>query len=86
VATQSVIVALRALGLTLIIISGGIDLSTTSNLALSCTLGTLVGVFIMAFLRNGCTMMAWPNYFQKIIVGAIIIAVVTLDRLRHRQE
>lgn len=49
-------------------------------------LGTLVGVFIMAFLRNGCTMMGWPNYFQEIIIGAIIIAAVTLDRLRHRQE
>ncbi|MGB9893901.1 MAG: ABC transporter permease, partial [Candidatus Saccharicenans sp.] len=49
-------------------------------------LGTLVGVFIMSFLRNGCTMMGWPNYFQEIIIGAIIIAAVTLDRLRHRQE
>ncbi len=49
-------------------------------------LGTLVGVFIMAFLRNGCTMMGWPNYFQEIIIGVIIIAAVTLDRLRHRQE
>ncbi|MGB9907058.1 MAG: ABC transporter permease [Candidatus Saccharicenans sp.] len=49
-------------------------------------LGTLVGVFIMAFLRNGCTMMGWPNYFQEIIIGAIIITAVTLDRLRHRQE
>jgi ribose transport system permease protein len=25
-------------------------------------LGTLIGVFIMSFLRNGCTMMGWPNY------------------------
>lgn len=49
-------------------------------------LGTLVGVFIMSFLRNGCTMMGWPNYFQEIIIGAIIIAAVTLDRWRHRQE
>ncbi|MDH4198291.1 MAG: ABC transporter permease, partial [Candidatus Aminicenantes bacterium] len=35
VATQSVIVALGALGMTLIIISGGIDLSAASNIALS---------------------------------------------------
>jgi len=48
--------------------------------------GTLIGVFIMAFLRNGCTMMGWPNYFQEIIIGAIIITAVALDRLRHRQE
>lgn len=48
--------------------------------------GTLIGVFIMAFLRNGCTMMGWPNYFQEIIIGAIIITAVALDRWRHRQE
>ncbi|MGB9764971.1 MAG: ABC transporter permease [Candidatus Saccharicenans sp.] len=48
--------------------------------------GTLIGVFIMAFLRNGCTMMGWPNYFQEIIIGAIIIIAVALDRLRHRQD
>ena len=35
VATQSVIVALGALGMTLIIISGGIDLSAASNIALA---------------------------------------------------
>ncbi|HPW19126.1 MAG TPA: ABC transporter permease, partial [Candidatus Aminicenantes bacterium] len=35
VATQSVIVALGALGMTLVIISGGIDLSAASNIALA---------------------------------------------------
>ncbi len=49
-------------------------------------LGTMVGVLIMSFLRNGCTMMGWPNYIQEIIIGAIIIIAVTLDRLRHRRE
>lgn len=48
--------------------------------------GTLIGVFIMAFLRNGCTMKGWPNYFQEIIIGAIIIIAVALDKFRHRQE
>jgi ribose transport system permease protein len=49
-------------------------------------LGTMVGVLIMSFLRNGCTMMGWPNYIQEIIIGAIIIVAVTLDRLRHKRE
>lgn len=47
-------------------------------------LGTMVGVLIMSFLRNGCTMMGWPNYIQEIIIGAIIVVAVALDRLRHR--
>lgn len=49
-------------------------------------LGSMIGVFIMAFLRNGCTMMGWPNYIQEIIIGAIIVAAVALDQIRHRQE
>jgi ribose transport system permease protein len=49
-------------------------------------LGTMVGVLIMSFLRNGCTMMGWPNYIQEIIIGAIIVIAVTLDRLRHRTD
>jgi len=49
-------------------------------------LGTMVGVLIMSFLRNGCTMMGWPNYIQEIIIGAIIIVAVALDRLRHRTD
>lgn len=49
-------------------------------------LGTLIGVFIMSFLRNGCTMMGWPNYIQEIIIGVIIVAAVSLDRIRHRRS
>jgi ribose transport system permease protein len=48
-------------------------------------LGSMIGVFIMAFLRNGCTMMGWPNYIQEIIIGAIIVAAVALDQIRHRR-
>jgi len=49
-------------------------------------LGTMIGVFIMSFLRNGSTMMGWPNYIQEIIIGAVIVAAVALDRLRHKKE
>jgi len=48
-------------------------------------LGSMIGVFIMSFLRNGCTMMGWPNYIQEIIIGAIIVAAVALDQIRHRR-
>ena len=49
-------------------------------------LGSMIGVLIMSFLRNGCTMMGWPNYIQEIIIGAIIVVAVTLDRMRHRRD
>jgi len=44
--------------------------------------GSMVGALIMAFLRNGCQQMGWPNYIQDIIIGSIIVLAVALDRLR----
>ncbi|MEW6456818.1 MAG: ABC transporter permease [Acidobacteriota bacterium] len=49
-------------------------------------LGSMIGVFIMAFLRNGSTMVGWPNYIQEIIIGSIIVIAVTIDQLRYRKE
>ncbi len=49
-------------------------------------LGSMIGVFIMAFLRNGCTMMGWPNYIQEIIIGFIIVVAVSLDQIRYGRE
>jgi ribose transport system permease protein len=44
--------------------------------------GSIVGALIMAFLRNGCQQMGWPNYIQEMIIGAIIVLAVALDRWR----
>lgn len=44
--------------------------------------GSMVGALIMAFLRNGCQQLGWPNYIQEIIIGAIIVVAVALDRWR----
>jgi ribose transport system permease protein len=46
--------------------------------------GAMIGALIMAFLRNGCQQMGWPNYVQEIIIGAIIVVAVALDRFRVR--
>jgi len=48
-------------------------------------LGSMVGALIMAALRNGCQQMGWPNYIQEMIIGAIIIVAVAIDRLRHKR-
>jgi len=44
--------------------------------------GSLVGALIMAFLRNGCQQIGWPNYIQEIIIGTIIVIAVAIDRWR----
>jgi ribose transport system permease protein len=48
-------------------------------------LGTLIGALIMAFLSNGCTLAGVPDHWQLVLTGAIIIAAVVVDRLRHRE-
>lgn len=45
-------------------------------------LGSMIGALIMAFLRNGCQQVGWPNYVQEIIIGAIIVIAVAIDRWR----
>jgi ribose transport system permease protein len=46
-------------------------------------LGSMIGALIMAFLRNGCQQVGWPNYIQEIIIGALIVFAVAVDRWRH---
>lgn len=45
-------------------------------------MGSMIGALIMAFLRNGCQQVGWPNYIQEIIIGGIIVVAVALDRWR----
>jgi ribose/xylose/arabinose/galactoside ABC-type transport system permease subunit len=49
-------------------------------------LGTLIGCLIMSVLNNGCVHAQIPNAWQDIIIGAIIVGAVALDRFRRRQE
>lgn len=46
-------------------------------------LGSLVGAFLMSVLSNGCTLTGVPNYVQEILIGAIIVIAVAIDRLRR---
>jgi ribose transport system permease protein len=72
-----------AIGLELDIIAavviGGASLSGGTG----SILGSMIGALIMAVLRSGTTQMEWPNYMQEIIIGAVIILAVGLDKLRQ---
>ena len=61
------------------VIIGGASLSGGSG----TVLGSIIGALIMAILRNGSKQMGWPNYFQEIIIGVVIIVAVFLDRFRR---
>jgi ribose transport system permease protein len=74
-----------AVGLELDIIAAVVIGGGSLNGGQGSILGTMIGVFIMAFLRNGSTMMGWPNYIQEIIIGVIIVVAVTIDQFRYRR-
>lgn len=46
--------------------------------------GTVVGTLIIMIVYKGCTVLGLPNFVQEIVTGAIIVAAVVLDQLRHR--
>ncbi len=48
--------------------------------------GTLIGAFIMAFLRVGCVHVGIPSWVQEIVIGAVIVLAVALDALRRRSR
>jgi len=43
--------------------------------------GTIVGTLLISFLRNGCTLLGISTNIQLIVIGAIIVAAVTVDQL-----
>jgi ribose transport system permease protein len=63
-----------------VVIGGGSLAGGTGSI-----LGSVVGAFLMTFLRTGCVIVGWPNYVQEIIVGAIIVIAVAVDQIRHRR-
>jgi ribose transport system permease protein len=48
-------------------------------------LGTLTGAFIMQIISNGCTHLTVRQEWQDMILGAVIIAAVTVDQYRQRR-
>jgi ribose transport system permease protein len=46
--------------------------------------GTLIGVLIMAVLRNGLNLLSVDTNIQTVVIGVVIIAAVYVDVLRRR--
>lgn len=62
------------------VVIGGASLSGGQG----SVIGTLLGALIMGVVRNGLNLMAVDYNVQKVIIGAIIIAAVSLDVLVKR--
>ncbi len=46
--------------------------------------GTLIGAVLMAVIRNGLNLMHVSAFYTQIVIGAVIVLAVLIDRLRRR--
>ncbi|MEY2410335.1 MAG: ribose transport system permease protein [Verrucomicrobiota bacterium] len=61
------------------VVVGGASLSGGTG----SVLGSMIGALVIQTLRAGSSLMNWPTFTQEIIIGAVIILAVGLDRWRH---
>ncbi len=47
--------------------------------------GTIVGVLIIGFLRNGLNLLGVSPFIQQIVIGVVVAAAVSADALRRRR-
>ena len=71
-------------GLELYAIAAAIVGGTSLSGGQGDVLGTLIGALIMGVLANGLGLLAVPDYWQKVIIGAVIVVAVGGDQLRRR--
>jgi ribose/xylose/arabinose/galactoside ABC-type transport system permease subunit len=46
-------------------------------------LGTLIGVLIMSVIQNGMNLTGVESYLQKVVLGLVVLAAVTIDMARQ---
>lgn len=49
-------------------------------------IGSLIGAVIMGVLRNGLVMLDVNAYWQKVVIGSVIMGAVTMDMLRNKKS
>ena len=60
------------------VVVGGTSLSGGSGRIL----GTLIGAFIISVIQNGMNLLGLESYTQQVVLGAVILGAVLLDKAR----
>jgi ribose transport system permease protein len=75
-----------AIGLELDIIAAVVIGGASLSGGVGSITGSLIGALIMALLRNGTNQLGWETYTQEIIIGAVIVLAVGLDKWRQKRR
>jgi len=62
------------------VVVGGTSLSGGSGKIV----GTLIGAFIISVIQNGMNLLGFGSYLQQVVLGAVILFAVLLDKARQR--
>ena len=49
-------------------------------------LGTSLGIILMAILKNGLILAKVPTFWQKIVMGIIIVIAVSVDVINRKRQ
>ena len=78
--------ATQAIGFELEAIASSVIGGTSLFGAVGTVWGPLLGAFILATIRNGANLMNVNSFWQFIITGGLIIAIVYFDGLRRQKR
>jgi ribose transport system permease protein len=95
---QVTVLGILSIGMTLVIIIGGIDLSVGSVLAFSMmvlgwlshdwklplAVAILIALLIIGVLHNGLNLTGVSPFIQQVVIGVVIALAVSSDTLRRR--
>lgn len=74
------------LGLELIVIAGVVIGGTNIQGGRGTVHGTLLGVLLMAILENGMILAHIDTFWQKVVIGAVIVIAVSFDQISYRRQ
>ena len=63
-----------------IIVLGGASLSG----GIGNVFGTTLGIILMAIIKNGLVLVRVSTYYQKVVMGVIIVATIMMDAINTR--
>lgn len=73
-------------GIELVVISTVVIGGASTLGGLGTVLGTVLGILLMGILNNGLVLAKIPTFWQKIVMGSIIIIAVSIDVINRQKE